>query len=359
MEDPVLNRNLEEIKELHTRWTQFRDFVLTAVKSRRATPQAEMKFLELKSRIAMLQDSFMATLEHSHKTGQNIMTIVGDCILLQRVANYNDAERQKFEFDWNECYILLTEQIAHLEEEKQRLAGISEAAFKARRRKERIVAAVYNFIHSAGLKWTIVAAIIVLIVYVIPTYFYSYSAFHSMPVIKMVSLPIANYVYRPFLARDYEYRSMDWVERNKGYVTNEIFPDARASGASDLTPEFFKMNVPRSLGIQPADVPQAIELFDRHIAMEVERFLTAGIDMQFYYILFASSDDAKAFIDLARKGLDSLPQATRDAILNSTHVRRRANFVAIGIGSHALMLNGHIWRKFKFKEQQRSILEPQ
>src|SRR5215831_15459254 len=101
MEDPLLNRSLEESKELQTRWSQFRDFYMMAAKAQqRITAQAEMKFLELKSRIAMLHDSFMEKLEHDQKTGQAILTIVGDCILLGRLANVSEAEKQKFEFDW-------------------------------------------------------------------------------------------------------------------------------------------------------------------------------------------------------------------------------------------------------------------
>ena len=100
MQDPVLNSSLDETRELQTRWSQFHDFVKMAMGGQKVSAQAEMKFLELKSRIAMLHDGFMARLEHEQKTGQNIMNIIGDCILLGRMGNATDAERQKFEFDW-------------------------------------------------------------------------------------------------------------------------------------------------------------------------------------------------------------------------------------------------------------------
>ena len=60
MEDPDLNRNLEETKELHARWSQFRDFFQMAIKGSKVTPQAETKFLELKTRIA----TYFATLKN-------------------------------------------------------------------------------------------------------------------------------------------------------------------------------------------------------------------------------------------------------------------------------------------------------
>jgi hypothetical protein len=138
MEDPILNRNLEEIKELQTRWNQFHDFYNMAVQQgvAKVTAPAEMKFLELKSRIAMLHDGFMGGVKSDVKTAQNIIQIVADCIQLKKCAQATEAEKQKFEFDWNECFMLLNETVSTMEEEKKRLAGINERAYKAAQRRE-------------------------------------------------------------------------------------------------------------------------------------------------------------------------------------------------------------------------------
>ena len=212
MEDPILNRSLEESKELHARWSQFRDFVMMAVRQRKVTAQAEMKFLELKCRIAMLHDGFMERLEHEQKTGQNIMSILADCILLNRCAQYSDAERQKFEFDWNECFLLITEQISTLESEKERLAGINERAFKAARRKEVIVATIQNFFRSGLFKGILITFAIVMVVWGIPALgIYDYRNFYKMSWSRPLYVLYTNEFYRPFINGDYDYNDLKEV----------------------------------------------------------------------------------------------------------------------------------------------------
>lgn len=130
MEDPRLNRSIEETRELASRWSQFHDFYTMALKGENINTQAELKFLEVKMRVAMLHGGFMNSIRHDQKVAQNMIDIMASCILLKRLKDMNPNEQQKIEYDWNEAYLLISETLSHLEEEREELAQISARAYK-------------------------------------------------------------------------------------------------------------------------------------------------------------------------------------------------------------------------------------
>src|SRR5262249_4881411 len=103
----------------------------------------------LKTRIAMLHDGFMQSLKHDQKVGQQVLGILGACILLRRIPLMNNAEVQKLELDWNEAYMLMNETIAGMEEERQKLANINEQTYKLNKMRELIFQRVHNFFVSS------------------------------------------------------------------------------------------------------------------------------------------------------------------------------------------------------------------
>lgn len=364
MEDPVLNRNLEETKELQTRWSQFHDFCLMAQQQGPAkiTAQAEMKFLELKSRIAMLHDSFMSGLKHETKAGQNIMQIVSDVILLKRAANYSDAERQKFEFDWNDAYLLLTEQMGALEEEKKRLAGISKRAYAMSKRMDILRARVHKFFHSDQLRWAITTVIIIFAIYVVPAFFWSYRNLAAIKPIKPVYAKFVNMVYRPFLSSEYEYNDMEEVD-----VNAELVPGAgvESKSNSELTQDYFLNNVIPMLGVSPQNSPEVIKLITTHDnpqdrlitgSFSSERWFAEGkYDVQIYMIVFPSSQNAKRFVELVHQDVIKLNDTQRKFVLERFNILRRANFVVVGISEHVTK-GWYVVDKFKFKKDSPNEL---
>lgn len=130
MEDPRLNRSIEETAELASRWSQFHDFFKMGLKGENITSQAELKFLEVKMRVAMLHGGFMNVIRHDQKVAQNMIDVMASCILLKRLKDMNPNEQQKIEYDWNEAYLLISETLAHLEEEREELAHVSARAYK-------------------------------------------------------------------------------------------------------------------------------------------------------------------------------------------------------------------------------------
>lgn len=357
MEDPILNRNLEETKELQTRWSQFHDFCVMAMQQgpMKITPQAEMKFLELKSRIAMLHDGFMAGIKHDVKAGMNIIQIVCDCILLKRVANYSDAEKAKFEFDWNEGFLLLNQSVSDLEQEQKRLAGISERKHNMEKRKELIKAKVHNFFHSNQLKWAITALIVIAVVYVIPAFFWSYRNLASIKPLKGTYTFVVNSMYRPFLSADYEYNDDDELEVDKKFNAT---PDrVSREDTKGLTAEYFRDSVLPYLGVAAADLPRAQEIFNKRKRGYFQReHLKADGDkiIQVYSFLTDTSAEAKELVTLVKNGLAANPQAKQ--IKDSAIVVRKANFVIVGLGQHPHR-NNYIAGTWKIKELKDELAQ--
>ena len=82
MIDPVIERKYSDCKELIALWKTFHEFFKLGVRGQDITQDKEAKFLEIKSRIAMLHDSFLESLDHDQNIGQNIINIVTRCITL-------------------------------------------------------------------------------------------------------------------------------------------------------------------------------------------------------------------------------------------------------------------------------------
>lgn len=171
MQNPVLERQLMDCKELAEAWRQFLDLFNAAIRGGdELTPQREQAFLEVKSRIAMLHDTFMDALRHDQQIGQNIFGIITRCITMRHVNKMSPAETKKIEIEWHESYLLLNETISTLDEEIQRLAAINPTKYHLKRFFERIKVNLVAFLKSRLLKYTIGAAAIVFVIWGIPMF---------------------------------------------------------------------------------------------------------------------------------------------------------------------------------------------
>lgn len=362
MEDPILNQSLEETRELHTRWGQFRDFVLMAVKSRKVTAQAEMKFLELKSRIAMLHDGFMARLDHDQKTGQNIMSIVGDCILLKRCAAYTDAEKQKFEFDWNECYLLVTEQVGSMEEEQKRLAAVNIREYNAQRRRELMAARMHNFLHSTGLKVFIGVTVLLLVVWILPAMdIVDYTKLGTMPQTKKAYKPIVNSVVRPYLNKDLTYVD---VTEPKSLKRDPKEDTKLGIGRNDklenlLSKDFFLKTIvkDRAWKFKPADQARISDAAKNALMAEKEAYTIGNLSASIMLFYFPPKDgvkEATAFVDAVTAAAKNAGEAKK--VSSQWVMFRRANIVSIGISEH----NHRGWAGDKYQfEQSDNLIKAQ
>lgn len=348
MEDPVLNRNLDEIKELQTRWNQFHDFINMAMQQgpSKITPQAEMKFLELKSRIAMLHDGFIGgSKQHDAKTAQNIIQIVADAILLKKSAGASPAERQKFEFDWNECFMLINDTISSLEEEKKRLAGINERAYRMAQRREMMRAKFHNFLHHPALKWSVGLIVFVFVLWGLPAFgIYHWDQLYLNPPFGMnFTKPfyrnLVGYAYRPFINKELEYCDLAEVSTND--AANKF---GAVDKPSTIDPNRFKSTTMSEIGLT-GNLAAARSLFD---GRKDKSFIVQQMDLQgaltFISFVFETTDNAKKFVDLANE--DLAKASNKEAVRNRVYMMRKANLIVLGIGTHALR-EGYVKEKWK------------
>lgn len=329
MEDPELNRNLEETKELHTRWGQFHDFFNMALKGEKINPQAEMKFLELKTRIAMLHDGFLQALTHDKDVGQNVLQILGACIMLKRVPVLSNAEVQKLEFDWNECYLLMTETISTLEEEKIRLSGINEKSYRLGQFRERVVVSVRGFFGGPYFKALVGIAVVGFIVLGVPMMgIYNYANLKAdLPWTAPVYDRVAFFIR--FFNTDFAYNTIEEIDEET-YPTEPFFPNPR--NLQGLTKDWFFSQAAAS-GYDTADLTEVKDLLDNHVKQfKKEIWQVAGArqsPLRAMYFLFDSTENAKKFLSLRQRGLAKRDQKGKDRVNAQVSFARRANLVFV------------------------------
>ncbi len=354
MEDPALNRNLEETTELHARWGQFHDFFTMAIKApQKINPQAEMKFLELKTRIAMLHDGFMQSLKHDHKVGQQVLDILRSCIMLKRIPLLSNAEVQKLEFDWNEAYLLMTETISTLQEERERLLTVNERVYKIRQARDRMVTNVHNFFSGPYFRALIILAVVGFVIVGVPMFgIYDYTNLKD-------DLPWTAPVYD---------RAIVWVRLFNPEVryleiddvVNQRFThDIRGYGWDDraketLTPQRL-IEESANMGFAAADFPEVRDLiqnrlrrFDKEVATQ-RGTLSKG---NCYYLLFQSTADARRFVELRRQGMAKLSKRQVDNIDAIINVARKANFVGVFASDAEVLRIDFARDKWAFKDAQ-------
>ena len=355
MEDPVLNRSLRETRELHQRWSQFHDICVMAMKAGKSTTPAELKFLELKSQIAMLHDGFMERLDHDQKTGQNLMNILADSITLSRVANYTNAERQKFQFDWNEIFLLLTEQIGTLEDEQTRLSKVSKRAHSTARRKEQMQVQIQAFFQSIYLKIVLGLAGLIFVFWGVPTFgIYDYGKLYETP-LKPLYLFYTNQFHRVVISSDYAYHDFQEIQPRDTNPAEHERIDRNRDGESDLTVDYFINTAMFEIGFLREQMDEAGKLV-RTARFDRERYTADNQDVRLFWLLFPATDGAKRFVEMAVEGVEKQPSGQRGNIRNRCYVQRKANLVVVGLSAHVLRYD-HPNDKWKLKKTS-NLLAP-
>jgi len=161
MIDPNLERRLSDCRELLELWHKFHGYFALALKGGNAiTHEREAEFLDLKSRIAMLHDSFMESLRHDQEIGQHILSIIELSITLKHLGRLSLAEFKKMEIEWHESYLLLSETVASMEEQRDALAIVNPTKYKLEKLKINIVLNVKAFV--GGIFFKIIMVLIVM-----------------------------------------------------------------------------------------------------------------------------------------------------------------------------------------------------
>jgi len=208
--DPVLERRYADCRELMELWRRFHDYFKIAVAGKGITPEKEHEFINIKSRIAMLHDSFMECLEHDQNIGQNILSIVMRSITLRHIHRMSAAEIKKIELEWHESYLLLNETIGVLEDKRNQLADIKPSQYYRRLYIKKALDEVKKFVASWVFK-----AIVAIAVVMIGSFFF----IQMGGVDKLAEYPMTRNLILRFedliriVAKEYPYRDLSVFTR--------------------------------------------------------------------------------------------------------------------------------------------------
>lgn len=335
MEDPILNRRIEETRELHTRWGQFHEFFNMAIKSEKLSAEAEKKFLELKTRICMLHDGFMQSLKHDQNVGQQVLGILGACIMLKRIPLMTSAEVQKLELDWNQAYLLMTETIANMEEERQDLANINEKTYRMNKMREAFMFKVHSIFNSLLFRVLFFAILI--------------------PAFLIVGLPALDildwwelkykvtWLRTPMLKIEEGWRK--WINPELKYIKFDEIAGASKDpgegteykldkGAKISTDQLIAQLIHLGFSSDEKDAGDLARV--RDLIKSNRAYRCEGRQMKktnrwgmAYYFLFQSPADAKEFCEKRRKGIRSYDKTIQDRVDSIINVCQKSNFVAI------------------------------
>jgi hypothetical protein len=215
MIDPNLERRLADCRQLLELWRLFHDFFAIAVKGEDITSTKEAQFLEIKSRIAMLHDSFIESLSHDQSIGQNVLAIVSRSITLKHINRMSNAEIKKIEIEWHESYLLLNETIGLLEEQRQELENVTAFSYEIVNIRKKIGYYVNRFVHSTYTKVVVILAVLAFVVWGVPAFgIYDYTDLRNYNLTKEPYYKLAS-IYRKVLNKNFPFDDFEHIDRDE------------------------------------------------------------------------------------------------------------------------------------------------
>jgi len=355
MEDPILNRNLADTKELATRWSQFHDFFDMATKSDKISPDAERKFMDLKTRIAMLHDSLMQSIKHDQKVAQNVIAVMRQCLMLRTIPQMSQTEIQKIEFDWNEVYLLMVETIANIEEEVARLAGISLRAYQMQQLQNRFNNERRKFFADTRVRVAlfsiVTTSVIAFFAVGIPAFgWYEYSNIKTD--VPLMTGPY-NGVARIVRLFDKELLFVDIAEMKTPYVDWGHMNEDDALQRERMKDDYFISQLP-NYGYAAADIDEMSGLVRTKRANYKEILRDPSNKKLFIFAyLFNNTEDAVRFVQARADNLEAMTNSKRrKKIEERIVIGRRSNFIVIIDCENRLASTNYLEERWKFKKEQ-------
>ncbi len=158
MIDLAVERQYTDCRELITHWKTFFEFFTMGVKGDALTPEKEGQFMQLKSRVAELHDSFLDALVQDHNVGQSMLDLVSRSITLKHVNRLSTADVKKMEIEWHESYLLLNDTIGQLEDKRNELALVSQTQYRSKKAAGLLQQKVHDFLTSMYFKMAMILA---------------------------------------------------------------------------------------------------------------------------------------------------------------------------------------------------------
>ena len=292
MIDPAVERQYADTRELLALWNTFHQFFSIGVKSENITPEKENQFLEIKSRIAMLHDSFMEALTANQNIGQEVLNIITRAITLKHLGRLSTADTKKMEIEWHEAYLLLNDTVAALEQKRRELSEINETQYKAGLAAAGARQKAGKFFGSFYFKlFAIIAALLVATIGVQVFGFYDYDDLGKISAIK-TPYSWGKAVVRTVYNADSPWPDIDLAPRRNfsGWPEGQKEPKIDGAVTKDQAATLIGRNAAQ-LGIGPK-LMQELQKATNYRKETSEK--TGKQPIEIHTFLFANAADAKA-----------------------------------------------------------------
>jgi hypothetical protein len=363
MIDPALERRLADCRLLLRLWTLFQSYFEAAVKGEGLTPENEKKFLDLKSRIAMLHDAFMESVDEGAQAavGQGMLDNVIRSITLKHINRLASADIRKMQIEWHESYLLLNESVASLEEKQMNMAKITPSQWKAMQAKKAMARLTANIYNSNLIRGGAIIGTILIVLVLLPLMgVFSYGALRDVGPIQKPVYFVIDKVVRPYLVKvnwrninearefgakenanptvifgDYKPRSTNSTPRSADQFANWISATAAGAGfpIGDLS------------GLQRLST--ATEYY-------VEEYLVADSSpVTIFYFLMPTAADAEQACNEFRGWAAGLPPGANDAVIRQFACDNDYNLLILIMApneANSRAIHEQIWETHKVKK---------
>jgi hypothetical protein len=358
MIDPDLERRLSDCRSLLQLWTRFQEFFDMSVKGQALNAENEKKFLELKSRVAMLHDSFMDSIEeNSAPIAQGMLDNVIRAITLKHISRLNAADVKKMQIEWHESYLLLNEVIGLLEEEQAGKAKISKSSWQLKKFGKGMSKGGGNIFHNIYLRMTIVIGAVLFALIGLPLMgVFTYWAILDFAPTQPMAYWVLETMIRPYV--DVPWRTVDEAmihgragapnEKFTDYVPAGVLPEALStySKIEEWANKKAKMNLSSVgySGLEKLKTPKAYSL-------ECWKFGGTQTLIAMHFLL-GSSAEAKQAVDSFKNWVSGLPGGAMNAFGSITAVTDHNLVILIdsaNSGARDAFIN-QLWEPLKIAE---------
>jgi len=324
MIDQVLERRLADCKELIALWRTFHDFFSSGVKGEDLSHDKEVQFLDIKSRIAMLHDSFMESLIHDHSVGQTILDIVTRSITLRHLNRLSPADVKKMEIEWHESYLLLNENIGSLDEKRQSLANINATQFHLSNFRKKVLQGFKSFFGSFYFKLAVFVGAILFVIFGLPAFgIFEWSTLRNYKITKGAYVNAAA-LWRS-LRPDFPYPAVeDFMKSKRRIPTDWKGPKDMSDLIKDPTPLL------NGLASKFRGFPVYNEL-KQPKQLAVEEYQTTQGDVRIFYFLLPTSGAAKETEKKYAKWYFDAGQSFQGEVDRDFTLFQTANIVVIAV----------------------------
>jgi len=219
MIDPVVEHQYADCRELLNLWRRYHDFFKVGVSGDGISPEKENEFITIKSRIAMLHDTFMDCLDHDQNIGQNILSIVTRSITLKHVHRMSTAEIKKIELEWHESYLLLNEAIGMLDDKRKQFANVTKSTYYRQVYTRKAIKSVREFVTSWVFK-TIVVVVVLMVGIFAFLQFGGINLLLGFPATKNLVVKFEDLLR--VVMKEYPYRDLESFQRMDKVTPNDI-----------------------------------------------------------------------------------------------------------------------------------------